>query len=144
MSSLPRETGRAPAAYMNRASPSSWGFIGFLCKPRYISLFLSSIFLSATFFLYLSLSKPFSSPMSSHFGYPGSNGGKTPAFDHVQFALTHGPDISGSYAILLFIALSLPSITSPIHNWVLFLLWLHPFILSGVISPLISNSILGT
>ena len=33
---------------------------------------------------------------------------------------------------------------SPIHNWVLFLLWLHPFILSGVISPLISSSILGT
>ena len=30
------------------------------------------------------------------------------------------------------------------HNWVLFLLWLHPFILSGVISPLISSSILGT
>ena len=29
-----------------------------------------------------------------------------------------------------------------IHYWVLFLLWLHPFILSGVISPLISNSIL--
>ena len=35
------------------------------------------------------------------------------------------------------------SITSHIHNWV-FLLWLHLFILSGVISPLISNSILGT
>ena len=33
---------------------------------------------------------------------------------------------------------------SPIHNWILFLLWLHPFILSGVISPLISSSILGT
>ena len=31
-----------------------------------------------------------------------------------------------------------------IHNWVLFLLWLHPFIPSGVISPLISSSILGT
>ena len=31
-----------------------------------------------------------------------------------------------------------------IHNWVLFLLWLSPFILSGVISPLISSSILGT
>ena len=30
------------------------------------------------------------------------------------------------------------------HNWVLFLLWLHSFILSGVISPLISCSILGT
>ena len=54
-SSLPRETGRAPAAYVNRASPLSWGFIGSLCKPRNISLFLASIFLSATFFLYLSL-----------------------------------------------------------------------------------------
>ena len=32
------------------------------------------------------------------------------------------------------------SITSHIHKWVLFLLWLHPFILSGVISPLISCS----
>ena len=36
------------------------------------------------------------------------------------------------------------SITSHIHNWVLFLLWLNPFILSGVISPLISSSILST
>ena len=36
------------------------------------------------------------------------------------------------------------SITSHIHSWVFFLLWLHPFILSGVISPLISSSILGT
>ena len=40
-----------------------------------------------------------------------------------------------SYAILLFTASNLASITSHIHNWVLFLLWLHPFILSGVISP---------
>ena len=47
--------------------------------------------------------------------------------------LIHTPNIPGSYAILLFIALNLASITSPIHNWVLFLLWLHPFILSGVI-----------
>ena len=31
-----------------------------------------------------------------------------------------------------------------IHNWVLFLLWLHLFILSGVSSPLISSSIVGT
>ena len=38
----------------------------------------------------------------------------------------------------------LTSITSQFHNWVLFLLWLHPFILSGVIFPLISRSILGT
>ena len=35
------------------------------------------------------------------------------------------------------------SITSHICNWVLFLLWLCLFILSGVISPLISSSILG-
>ena len=56
----------------------------------------------------------------------------------------YGPNILGSYAILLFTALDLASITSPIHNQVLFLLWLHPFILSGVISPLISSSILGT
>ena len=65
-------------------------------------------------------------------------------FDHFQFALIHRPDIPGSYAILLFTALDLASITSPIHNWVLFLLWIHPFILSGFISPVISNSLLGT
>ena len=40
--------------------------------------------------------------------------------------------------------MDLASIASHIHNWVLLLLWLHPFILSGVISPLISSSILGT
>ena len=33
---------------------------------------------------------------------------------------------------------------SHIHNWVLFSLWLHPFILSGVISRLFSSKILGT
>ena len=45
---------------------------------------------------------------------------------------------------LLFTALDFTSITSHIHNWVLFLLWLHLFSLSGVISPLISSSIVGT
>ena len=35
-------------------------------------------------------------------------------------------------------------ITSHIHNWVLLLFWLSLFILSGVISPLTSSSILGT
>ena len=45
---------------------------------------------------------------------------------------------------MLFTASNLASITSPIHNWVLLLLCLHPFILCGVISPLISSSILGT
>ena len=64
-------------------------------------------------------------------------------FDHFHFALIHGPNIPGSYNILLFTALNHASITSSIHNWVLFLLWLRLFILSGVISPLISSSILG-
>ena len=45
-SSLPQETGRAPVASMNRANFLSQSFIGFLCKPRNISLFLSSVFLS--------------------------------------------------------------------------------------------------
>ena len=65
-------------------------------------------------------------------------------FDHFQCALIHGPNIPGSYAILLFTVSVFASITSHIHNWVLILLWLHPFILSGVISSLISSSILGT
>ena len=63
---------------------------------------------------------------------------------HFQFALIHGPDIPGSYAIFLFTASDLTSIISHIHNLVLFLLWLSLFILSGVISPLIFSSILGT
>ena len=45
-------------------------------------------------------------------------------FDYFQFASIHEPNIPGSYAILLFTALDLASITSHIHNWVLFLLWL--------------------
>ena len=60
---------------------------------------------------------------------------------HFHFTLIHGPDIPGSYAILLFIVSDLASITSHIHSWVLFLLWLHPFILSGVIFPLMSNTL---
>ena len=66
------------------------------------------------------------------------------SFDHFQLALIYGTNIPGSYAILLFTASDLSSITSHIHSWVLFLLWLHPFLFSGVISPLISSSILGT
>ena len=46
--------------------------------------------------------------------------------------------------MLLFTALDFTSITSHVHNWVLILLWLHLFILSGVIPPLFSSSILGT
>ena len=55
-SSLPRETGKAPVASVNRANLSR-SFIGFLCKPRNISLFLSSIFLCTIFFPYLSLNQ---------------------------------------------------------------------------------------
>ena len=64
--------------------------------------------------------------------------------EYSWFALVHGPNIPGSYAILLFTSSDLASITSRIHSWVLFLFWLHPFILSGVIFPLVSSSILGT
>ena len=53
-------------------------------------------------------------------------------FDHFQFALIHGPNIPVSYAILLFTASDLASTISHIDNWVLFLLWPHTFILSGV------------
>ena len=56
----------------------------------------------------------------------------------------HGPNIPGSYEILLFTASDFTSITGHIHNWVLILLWLHLFIPSRVISPMISSSILGT
>ena len=56
------------------------------------------------------------------------------------FALIHGPNIPVSYAILLFTASDLVTSTT---GWC-FLLWLCLFILSGVISPLFSNSILGT
>ena len=35
--------------------------------------------------------------------------------------------------------MDITSITSHIHNWVLFSLWLHLLILSGVISPLFSS-----
>ena len=64
--------------------------------------------------------------------------------DHFQFALIHGHNNPGSSVILLFTASNPASISSLILSWVLFLLWLHPFILFGVISPLISSSILGT
>ena len=41
-------------------------------------------------------------------------------FDHIQFALIHGPNILGSYAILLFTASDIASITSHIHKQVFF------------------------
>ena len=62
----------------------------------------------------------------------------------LTFALIHGPNIPCSCAILLFTASDFTSISSHIHDQVLFLLWLHLFILSEVISSLISSSILGT
>ena len=56
-SSLPRETKKAPMASVNRVNFLSRSFIGFLWKPRNISLFLS-IFLSTIFSPYLSLNHP--------------------------------------------------------------------------------------
>ena len=46
--------------------------------------------------------------------------------------------------LLLFIAPHFTCITSHIHSWALFLICFHLFILSGVISPFFSNSILST
>ena len=62
---------------------------------------------------------------------------------HFQFTLTDGPKIPGSFAVFLTES-NFTSITSHIHSWALFLLWLHLFLFSGVISPLFSSSILGT
>ena len=67
----------------------------------------------------------------------------TLAISYLTTSLIHGANIPGSYAVF-FTASDLTSITNHIHNWVLFLLWLCLFILSGVISPLISSSILDT
>ena len=63
--------------------------------------------------------------------------------DDVQFNLTDGLNMPGSYAILFLTALDFTFITSHIHNWALFSLWLRIFILSGAISLLFSSSILG-
>ena len=45
----------APVAYMNGINPLSWDFIGFLCKPRNISLCSLLYSLNCKFFPYLSL-----------------------------------------------------------------------------------------
>ena len=65
---------------------------------------------------------------------------------HTDFsgALIHGPNIPCSYVILCFTTLDFTSITNHIHHSSLFSLWLHLFLLSGVISQLFSSSILGT
>ena len=47
----------------------------------------------------------------------------------LPICLDYGPNFPGSYAILLFTASNLASVTSHIHNWVLFLLWLCSFFL---------------
>ena len=53
-----------------------------------------------------------------------------------NLSLIHGPNIPGSYAMLFFTALNFTSFTCHIHNWALFSLWLHVFIISEAISPL--------
>ena len=66
------------------------------------------------------------------------------SFDHFQFTLIHGPNIPGSYAILFFEVSDFTSITSHIHNWATFLLWISLFILSGSISPFFLSRISDT
>ena len=57
----------------------------------------------------------------------------------------HDPALHISQASFLLLFLSpYSSITSHTHNWVLLLLWFCLFILFGVVSPLISSSILNT
>ena len=75
-SSLPRETGRRPEATVNNANFFSQSFIGSLCKPRNMSLFLSSIFLSTTLYPYLSLNQL---PTPNHFELPCMQQGWTMA-----------------------------------------------------------------
>ena len=58
-----------------------------------------------------------------------------------RLAVIYGPNIPGSYAIVFYTPSDFTSITSHIHNWALFLLWLCLFILSWVISPLFSSKI---
>ena len=62
--------------------------------------------------------------------------------DHIRFTLILGPNIPGSYTLLFFTALDFTFTSRHIPSWV-FPLWLSCFILSGVISPLFSSSILG-
>ena len=54
----------------------------------------------------------------------------------IQFTLIDGPNIPGSYAVLFFTALDFIFTMRYIHNWMLFLFWLHLFILFVGISPL--------
>ena len=64
--------------------------------------------------------------------------------DHIQFILIHGPNIPGSYAIVLFTALGFTFTTRHIHNSASFLLWPRQFILSGAVNnspPLFPSSI---
>ena len=62
--------------------------------------------------------------------------------DHVPFALIHGPNVLGSYAILFITALDFTFTARHIHNWTAFLLWPSLFILSGAIRncPLLFSS----
>ena len=65
-------------------------------------------------------------------------------FDHFQFTLIQGLNISDSYAILFFIPSDCTFTIRRIHNWLSFLPWCSLFILSGAISPLFPSNILDT
>ena len=64
-------------------------------------------------------------------------------FDYFQFALIHGPTFQVPMQYALYSIR--PCFYHQSHPQLgIVLVWLHPFILSGVISPLISSSISGT
>ena len=115
-SSLPRETGRAPVASVNRANSLSRSFIGFLCKPRNISLFLSSIPLSfihsfiyspTPFLLWVSLDPAGAGPRQHGVAknWTRLSDWTTNTFQHQVFKLLYGcPKLLN----LLFLSLSPP------------------------------------
>ena len=68
-------------------------------------------------------------------------------FDHFLFALIHGPNIPGSFAVVVLATLDFTFTTRHIHNWELFMLCPSHFILSVTISycsPLFLSSIWDT
>ena len=63
--------------------------------------------------------------------------------DHIQFILIHDLKSPGSYSVFFFMASDFIFTSRHIHSWASFPLWPSLFTLSGAISPLFPNSILG-
>ena len=85
--------------------PGTWHLVFFRLR-LYTSLMMYITFC-------ISLRNRLNSPIPVHFSNIHSC---HLLFDHFQFALTHGLNIPGPYAILLFTALDFTVTTSHIHN----------------------------